>query len=252
MQIDRPAPSQIPSLLQLWKSVFGDHGGFWEMFLDTAFEADHCRCITLGGKIAAALYWFDCQYLDRKIAYIYGVVTHPDHRGKGLCKALLAEVHNCLSQSSYDAAMLVPEKEALRHMYRKLGYTDCTSISAFSCSAGPAPIPLRAIGPEAYAALRREFLPRDSVIQEGKNLDFLAQQAQFYTGNAFLLAAYTDSDVLHALEFLGPRDSAPGILSALGCRTGHFRVPGSDTAFAMIHPLTSDAAIPHYFGFAFD
>jgi len=157
-----------------------------------------------------------------------------------------------LGDADYDAVLLVPAEEALREMYRKLGYRDATRVSELSCGAADAPLSLRAIGPEEYAALRREFLPAGSVVQEGENLRFLSQQAQFYTGEDFLLAAYTEEETLHGMELLGDRSAAPGIVSTLECKKGHFRTPGTETPFAMIHPLTEDAVVPEYFGFAFD
>lgn len=252
MRIDQPADTQIPGLLTMWKTAFGDHDGFWEMFLATAFDPNHCRCITSDGQAVAALFWFDCLCGGQKLAYIYAVVTRPDHRGKGLCRMLLEDVHAHLRQTGYAAAMLVPEKEGLREMYRKLGYTDCTTVSEFSCCAGNSPIPLRAIDPEEYGRLRRRFLPEGGVIQEGRNLVFLAQQARFYSGEDLLLAAYLDGDILKGMELLGNRDAAPGIVASLGCSTGHFRIPGKEKPFAMFYPLDQDALAPKYFGFAFD
>mgnify|MGYP003295037605 FL=1 len=148
--------------------------------------------------------------------------------------------------------LLVPAGEALREMYRKLGYRDATTLSEFSCGAGETALPIRAIGPGEYAALRRKFLPEGGVVQEKENLRFLSQQAQFYTGEDFLLAAYTDGDTLHGMELLGDASAAPGIVKALECKKGHFRTPGTEMPFAMIYPLRKDAVIPTYFGFAFD
>lgn len=252
MRIDHPAQCQIPELLQLWKTAFGDHDGFWEMFLETAFQADHCRCITIDGQTAAALFWFDGLCKGQKIAYIYAVITHPHHRNKGLCRMLLKDVHSHLTSNGYSAAMLVPEQEGLRQMYRKLGYRDCTTVLEFRCAEGDAPVPVRGIGAEEFGRLRREFLPEGSVIQEGNNLTFLEAQVQFFTGDDFLLAAYLDEDTLHGMELLGNRDAAPGILRTLGCSNGQFRTPGNKKPFAMFYPLAEDAFVPTYFGFAFD
>jgi len=252
MTFDHPAPSQIPELLQLWKTVFGEYDGFWELFLEHGFSPSRCRCTVEKGQITASLCWFDCQCGNQRQAYVYAVLTHPDHRGRGLCRALLADLHTFLKAQGYAAVLLVPAEEALREMYRKLGYRDATRVSELSCGAADAPLSLRAIGPEEYAALRREFLPAGSVVQEGENLRFLSQQAQFYTGEDFLLAAYTEEETLHGMELLGDRSAAPGIVSTLECKKGHFRTPGTETPFAMIHPLTEDAVVPEYFGFAFD
>lgn len=252
MRIDVPAAPQIPQLLKLWKEAFGDHNGFWEMFLETAFAPQRCRCILEEDAVTAALCWFDTECRGEKMAYIYAVVTDPAHRGRGLCRALLEDTHRRLAAQGYTAALLVPAEEGLREMYRKLGYETCTWVQEFSCEALPDPISLEAIGPNAYAQLRRKLLPSGGVIQEGSNLAFLGQQAQFYRGEGFLMAAYTEGNALHAMELLGNTASAPAITAALNCRMGSFRVPGQDKPFAMWHPLRKDAGRPDYFGFAFD
>lgn len=252
MIFKHPDAEEIPQLLALWKEVFGEYDGFWELFLETAFLTDHCRCILEGGQVTAGLYWFDCSCGDNRIAYIYGVVTDPRHRGKGLCRKLMADVHALLKNQGYASVMLVPADEGLRKMYRKMGYDDCTSVSTISCTAGGTAAEIRSIGVKEYAALRRNFLPKGSVFQEGLQLPFLAAQAQLFSGENFLLAAWLEGDTLHGMELLGYPDAAPGILRALGCETGTFQIPGTEKPFAMICKLTENAVTPGYFGFSFD
>jgi predicted GNAT family N-acyltransferase len=252
MNFEHPGKQQIPQLLQLWKDVFGEYDGFWELFLDTAFQPDHCRCITENNQVVAGLYWFDCICGSDKIAYVYAVVTDPAHRGRGLCRKLMADVHSLLTQQGYAGVMLVPAEEGLREMYRKMGYEDCTRIGSLSCNAGVSPVQIRNIGIEEYAALRRQLLPEGSVLQEGVQLPFLAAQAQLFAGADFLLAAYLDGEKLHGMELLGNSAAAPGILRALGCETGIFQIPGEEKPFAMIHKLQKNAATPKYFGLAFE
>ena len=108
------------------------------------------------------------------------------------------------------------------------------------------------IDAEEYARLRREYLPEMGVLQEGKNLSFLAAQAQLFTGADFLLAAYLENDRLQGMELLGNTAAAPGILRALGCKTGTFQIPGKDRPYAMLHKLKEHAVIPQYFGLAFE
>lgn len=248
----QPGPEQIPQLLTLWREAFGEWNHFWEMFLETAFSPDRCRCITEDGQVTAALTWLDCSCEGQKLAYLYAVVTHPDHRGRGLCRKLLAWVHEDLREQEYAAALLVPAEPGLREMYRKLGYEPGTRVSEFACEARGETMTLRAVGTEEYAALRRQFLPEGGIIQEGENLTFLAQQAQFYAGADCLLAAWQEEETLNAMELLGNRDTAPRILRTLGCKKGSFRCPGEEKEFAMFHPLQKDAMVPGYFGFAFD
>ena len=124
MNFEQPSAHHIPQLIKLWKEVFGEYDGFWELFLETGFQPDHCRCITEKGQVLAGLYWFDCSCGKEKIAYIYAVVTDPTHRGKGLCRKLMADVHSLLQQQGYAGVMLVPAEKGLREMYRKMGFQD--------------------------------------------------------------------------------------------------------------------------------
>ena len=252
MEFDCPQKNHIPQLVSLWQGAFGDCDGFWELFLDTGFLPDHCRCITENNQVIAGLYWFGCRCEQDKIAYIYGVVTDPRHRGKGLCRMLIRDVHNLLKKEGYASAMLVPASPGLRQMYRKMGYEDCTNVREWKVAVGDTAEAVRSVGIEEYARLRRNLLPGGSVLQEGIQLPFLAAQAQLFAGEDFLLAAYREEDSLHGMEFLGNSEKAPGILRALGCTAGNFRMPGDEIPFAMLCKLTEKAVTPAYFGFSFD
>ena len=252
MNFDHPGKDHLPRLVTLWKEAFGEYDGFWELFLETAFLPDHCRCILEGGQVTAGLYWFDCNCGEDRIAYIYAVVTDPRHRGRGLCRKLMEEVHALLKNRGYASVMLVPADEGLREMYRKMGYGNCTTIGKLTCGAGKNPVDIQNISTEKYASLRREFLPEKSVLQEGIQLPFLAAQAQLFAGLDFLLAAWRDEDTLHGMELLGNTDAAPEILRALGCKNGEFQIPGREQPFAMILKLSETAVTPDYFGFSFD
>ena len=252
MNCKHPDGEEIRQLLQLWKAVFGEYDGFWELFLETGFLADHCRCMVENGQVAAGLYWFDCSCGKDKIAYVYAVATHPAHRGRGLCRTLMEEVHALLKSRGYDSVLLVPANEGLREMYRKMGYEDCTRVGKLSCHAGKLAENIRNVDTEEYKHLRRQLLPENGVIQEGRNLSFLAAQAKLLAGDDFLLAAWLEGNTLHGTELLGNAAAAPGILRALGCETGTFQIPGTGQPFAMIHTLHDAAILPSYFGFSFD
>lgn len=251
MRIDHPSREDTPALRQLWKLAFGDSDEFLDIFFTTAFSPSRCRCLRLEWEIAAVLYWFDCSCGDQKIAYLYAVATHPDHRGKGLCRELMENTQRHLKETGCHGVILVPQDEGLFRMYGKMGYRVCSCIREFSCTPGN-PIALQAVPTEEYAAARRDFLPTGGVIQEGENLTFLAAQANFYRGHDVLLASRWENGKLFVLELLGNSQAASGILGALGGKEGTFRTPGEDNPFAMFLPLQPDAAVPSYFGFAFD
>lgn len=251
MKIDYPAQSQIPALQKLWQEAFDDGTDFLESFFSSGFAADRCRCVSMDGTPVAALYWFDCQLNDRPIAYLYAVATAQAHRGKGLCRALLENTHTQLAYLGYAGVVLVPGTQALFQMYEKLGYTVCSTVSEFSCAAAEQPVSLRAIDAAEFASLRRKYLPKDGVVQEWVNLDFLQTMAQFYAGEDFLLTVSCEEGAFFAPELLGNDYAAPSILTAFGKKEGTFRTPGGNKPFAMYLALDQLPA-PTYFGFAFD
>lgn len=251
MKIDYPIEDQLPALRRLWKSAFGDTDVYLDLFFENVFSPDRCRCVTLDEDVAAALYWLDCRAYGKPMAYLYAIATEKRHRGKGLCRALMADTHALLKDLGYAGCLLVPEGNSLFEMYAGFGYQVCSSVREFSCTAGETPVPLRLISAEEYAALRRSYLPEGGVIQEGENLTYLQKQTSLYAGEDFLLCAAMEDGKLHCPEILGNTDAAPGILAALGAQSGTFRTVGVEQPFAMYHAL-SDIPMPTYFGLAFD
>lgn len=251
MRIDYPTEAQLPGLRRLWNEAFGDTEEFLDGFFDNVFSPDRCRCVTVDGRVAAALYWFDCRAYDKPLAYLYAIATAKKHRGKGICRALMADTHALLKDLGYAGCLLVPGEEGLFQMYEGFCYSVCSTIREFSCKAADDPVSLHSVSPEEYAALRRQYLPEGGVIQEGENLTFLALQTQLYAGEDFLLCAAVENGKLYCPEILGNAEAAAGILTALGAVSGTFHAPGPGRDFAMYHPL-SDISAPTYFGLAFD
>lgn len=251
MKIDFPQAEQLPQLRSLWREAFGDGNEFLDLFFESGFSPERCRCVTLDGQIAAALYWFDCHCDGRKLAYLYAIATRESCRSKGLCAALMANTHALFTQKGYAGAILVPGDEGLFRMYGKMGYETCSYISEKTFSSNEKPLPLRSVSREEYARLRRQLLPTGGVIQEGENLTFLEKLTAFYAGDGFIFCGSMENGRVWAPELLGDHEAAPGILAALGAEEGSFRFPGTDRPFAMYRSLT-DAAAPRYFGLAFD
>lgn len=252
MIIDRPQPGDVPMLRRLWQQAFGDTDDFLDSFFAVGFSPDRCRCLWLDGSLAAALYWFDCSWEGKPVAYLYAVATDEKYRGRGLCRALLEDTHRHLEEQGYAASVLVPGSKELFGLYEKLGYQNFGAVREFSCEAGNSPLPLQKLTAAEYARQRRKLLPAGAILQEGTLLAFLDTQAEFYAGETFLLAATVTQGMLTAQEFLGEAEAAPGILAALGISKGHFRTPGNEKSFAMFCPLQKHAKTPAYFGIALD
>ena len=250
MNIDYPVQSQIDDLKALWKEAFKDDDAFLEHFYTFGFSPDRCRCLSVDGRVAAALYWFDCHCQGKPLAYLYGVATAKSFRGKGMCRALVENTHSHLKQLGYAGELLVPAEEDLCRMYEKMGYTHCASVAEPMIQAEGDPVQMQQIDSAQYCRLRREYLPENGVVQEGDSIDFLQTMADFYVGEDFLVCISRDEEFF-APELLGNADAAPGILTAMRSNRGKFRMPGEEKPFAMYYPL-SDAGAPGYFGLAFD
>ena len=239
-------------LKSLWALAFGDGEAVIDSFFSTAYSPDRCRSLTEAGQPVAALYWMDGEYAGEKFAYIYGVSTHPEHRGKGLCRKLMAAAHEQLREEGYAGALLMPAEPGLRKMYASFGYRECSRIGEMTLAAGETGVPVRAVTIPEYAALRRDYLPQGGLIQEGASLAYLTTYAGLYAGDGFVMAAVHEEGKLFAAELLGDPELAPGILKAMGYREGTFRFPGGDKPFAMCLPLKENTPMPTYLGHAFD
>ena len=250
MNIDYPAQEQMEALRALWQEAFGDTEEFLEHFYTQGFAPDRCRCVTLDGRVAAALYWFDCSLDGKPVAYLYGVATGKKYRKQGICRALAENTHAHLKYLGYAGEVMVQAEDGLFGMYEKMGFTPCGGIRELSCPAGDTPALLRKLDAGEFARLRREYLPAGGVLQEGDNLAFLETVADFYAGEDFLVTVSREEEFF-APELLGNVQAAPGILAALGKESGHFRAPGEEKPFTMWHDLSGESA-PAYFGLAFD
>lgn len=251
---DYPTPDLSIQLRKLWKTAFADDDVFLDHFFETGFSPRRCRCVVNEEKkLLSVLYWFDAEYEGYSYAYLYAVATDPQYRHQGLLRYLLEDTYQLLRQQGCAGVLLLPGDDSLRQMYRKLGYQDCTTIGNIISASQPLTFFAHAIDKQEYSKLRKNYLPKDGVVQEGASLDFLATQCSFYTGPGFVMCARPkNSEMLEGVEFLGDTEVIPGVLCALGYPMGTFRVPGGTIPFAMYYGLNKDAPVPGYLGLAFD
>lgn len=245
MHIKQPTAADIPHLRQLWKEAFGDTDAFLDGFFRTGFDATRCRCTE---DISAALYWFDCQWQDKKLAYLYAVATAKAHQGQGLCRRLMEDTHRHLLNLGYAGAILVPGNEGLFRLYEKLGYRPCCPRQVETVDGSTLPVSVTLITAADYAAARKKSLPAHSVWQDAVALDFLGTFAQFYAGDGFVFCGAVEDNILYFQEFIGDMEQTPGIIREFNCLCGELPVFGSGAPYAMYRSLDGDASLPTYFG----
>ena len=252
MIIDHPIEVNIPALTALWREAFGDSEEFIGGFMRTAFSTDRSLAVFADGAPISVLYWLDGTLGDEKIAYLYAIATKKEFRGRGICTELMDHAHALLKSRGYSQTILVPCAPELYSFYSERGYKKFAGIAEITATAAKSAVSITRATPDEYASKRRELIPEGGVIQDGASIDYLALDAELYVGEDFALAARIEGDVLSGVELVGNTAAAGGILKALGCASGSFRIPGADKPFAMRFPLKKGAPVPSYFGLAFD
>ena len=250
MTVKHPEEKDTKALRLLFSEAFGDGGEFLDSFFKTAFSPKRCRCITENGEALAALYWFDCEYEGRPLAYLYAIATKKSHRGKGLCLSLMQDTHRHLKENGYIGALLSPAEPSLFDFYARLGYKTATYIGSLSSEAYGT-TPLRRIDAEEYGIHRRRLLPEGAVIEGEVSLRFLEKTAELYMGDNVLFAAQKTEKGLFCPELLGDITKAPAILGALGISHGVFRTVGKASPLTMFLPF-EQVTPPKHFSLVFD
>lgn len=250
MIIDKPQADSLPALKRLWQEAFGDSAEFVDAFFRAGFSPVRCRCLWKNDSLAAALYWFDCNWEGRKLAYLYAIATDKAFRNQGLCRALMENTHRHLKNSGYGGAVLVPGNAGLFSFYAKLDYLPFCPKEETIVFPGMLPTQVTRIDLETYRKQRSGFLPKNSVAQQEAVFAFLSAFGEFYEGENALFCLSREGDTLYFQEFLGNETRLPGILTALQAEKGIVHLPGAGTPSAMYRSFTGDAALPDYFAIA--
>jgi predicted N-acetyltransferase YhbS len=124
----------------MWGTGFasptGDVSGVAFMF-ERLLKPENMLVLRVDGKPAATL---TVQAFELtagiKAAYVYGVVTLPEYRGRGCSTALLEYADTVLQDKGYQAAVLVPASESLFGFYEKRGYETAFKLNRASVAAG--------------------------------------------------------------------------------------------------------------------
>lgn len=247
MTINAPEKQDLSALRSLWKEAFKDSDAFLDIFFEKGFSFDRCRLLKKGGNVAAALYWFDCQWENKKVAYLYAIATKKAFQGQGLCRKLMADTHKHLKNLGYAGAALVPANEGLFSLYQKLGYESFCPMDTMVLQPEENQITLSPIDATTYGTLRRKLLPAGAILQEGATLAFLEGFAQFYQLDSGIACAVKEAGTLYIQEYLADPKQIPALTFALKAEKAHLRLWGK-TNCAMYLPLDGSQKLPCYLG----
>lgn len=227
MIIKHPAPHHKEGQIALWMEAFQEPKESPETFFATAFSPDRSMVCLEEDGVVAALYWFDCLWNDKKVAYIYAVATLLSHRGQGLCNKLMAKTHEHLKEQGYHGAILVPAEDSLFSFYKKMGYLPCCpgaippeKYTPCHCEGDLSPV---AISMEEYLTLQKDLLPQDAITHTPIAYQYLKHFGEFYKTKTGILCKI-EEDIQERLPY----------------------TPEGEMA-SMYLPLTEDKTLPLYF-----
>lgn len=114
-------------VMDLWRRVFADPEKFMNLYFTEVYKDEYNYFCHLDGKVVSALQMlpFTVKYhgLKAESAYVSGVATLPEYRGRGIAGTLLRKAHYSLFCQGTVFAQLIPADEGLFKWYEGKGYS---------------------------------------------------------------------------------------------------------------------------------
>ena len=160
--------TDLPGIIALWQEAFGDSPEAVSYFFKS-----FPNCISYvaedGGEVVSMVHALP-QTLspDTPAAYIYAVATLRTHRGKGLCRALMAFAEADLQTRGFACAVLTPGELGLFDYYERLGYETAFTRRRVKFSGGTA------ISLPEYLLRRERLLDKPHMVYDQATLAYAA------------------------------------------------------------------------------
>ena len=248
--------SDLPALSKLWQQCFGDPYSYISGFWAASFEHIQVYMAQDGNAPVAMACVLPTQLIDEEgeshsCGYVYAVCTAPQHRGKGLCKALMEHIHR---SCGFQYAALVPAEEGLFSFYEKLGYETVFYNREYTVEPKKG-AKIRTASPEVYRSIRElqlydNFLSYDEYyLPNGGSLYRIETEDGLYCA-----CAYEEGKELRIRELLPDSPQAAAALCAyLDCKKADVRTIGEERPFGMLKSLKGKPCIQTgYLGLALD
>lgn len=117
---------------QLWEQCFHDSPAFTDLYFRTRYSNEANIAIQSGESVIAALQMlpYPMTFCGKTIntSYISGACTHPDFRGKGVMRELLAESFGRMHTQGVLLSTLIPAEPGLFDYYTRSGYAPVFNI----------------------------------------------------------------------------------------------------------------------------
>ena len=219
----------------------GEPAGFTAALFDRYFPR-HVRVIKQDGNVASMLFSIPYPILFengiRCAHYLYAIATHPDHRGKGLAKELIA------AEAARGPVFLRPMSDSLFDFYAKAGLTP---VSPLLQEEGTATAPCgneRLLSKAEYLAARDALTPRPVCRPTEEFLALYELGGGFAAaGDSVAVLFERHGDKILYKEYWGDPVFAPRLTAFLGGT--HYqlrRYAPNGTPFGMAHGVPAEVA----------
>lgn len=117
----------------LWSLCFGDTEEFMKLYFTRKYTPERNSCLVRDGRVVAALQRLPYRMMFGgevvPVAYVSGVCTQPECRGKGLMTELMGQAHRKMYVDGCLFSLLIPADEGLFAFYHRFGYYTCPGVA---------------------------------------------------------------------------------------------------------------------------
>lgn len=117
----------------LWSLCFGDTEEFMKLYFTRKYTPERNSCLVRDGRVVAALQRLPYRMMFGggvvPVAYVSGVCTQPEYRGKGLMTELMGQAHRKMYADGCLFSLLIPADEGLFAFYHRFGYYTCPEVA---------------------------------------------------------------------------------------------------------------------------
>lgn len=225
----------IPALVDVWQSAFGDEPAYIEDCLARFAGAGNVFVYDAGAGPVAVLSAVPCEVDGVPGVYHFALATHPAHRGQGYMGRLMRQACEEAARRGQAFAALIPASQSLFGYYRAHGYVEDVGLRHIRQEMQPLPTQearsqgysIRGdVGVEEFRALRRRFADVPYVDFPDERMAFVLGEA-LGQGGRFALAEdgyavyYVKEGRLAVAELFAQNDDAArGLLGYMARETG--------------------------------
>lgn len=231
--------NMIPALKNIWMTCFGDPLAYTDFLFDRLLRLNWVLVAKDAHKTPVSMLCMQPFTLvtskgQLRGAYIFGVATHPEARGKGHSSALLEASERHLAREGIALSALVPAGERLFDFYAKRGYSTAFSIVKATYLAAQIPpgqhtCVLLPGNLDQLEELRNQTYGQRAMFVrwERQYLAFIDAECRLLGGEIVRIACldavgyavcYRNGNVVTIKELAMPAERMPDVLAALHAR----------------------------------